>query len=131
MKDSDNSVFYRFPVFVEDSSGEEIPVGAAYHREGHRVWALKLLTFPTLKFFLMRDKDDPSIVLIFTREERKTQRAGKGKYFWNLVGRGATDVPNEVVRLKLHLFDKPLLMSLFPSKAPAGQAEFEEILEVS
>lgn len=131
MQDSESSVFYRFPVFVEDAAGKRTPVGVAYHREGHRVWALKLWTFPTLKFFLMRDKDDPSVTLIFTREDRKNVQVGKGKYFWNLIGRGVSDAKAEVVRLKFDLFDKPVLMSLFPSKSPANQNEFDEILEVS
>jgi len=131
LQKSDNSVFYRFPLFVDDSTGRKTPVGVAYHREGHRVWALKLWTFPTLKFFLMRDKDDSSVILIFTREERKNLQPGKGKYFWNLIGRGVTDAQNEVVRLKFDLFDKTVLMSLFPSKSPAMQSEFDEILEVS
>lgn len=129
--DNEKSVFYRFPLFVEKDQGGKVPVGVAYHRDGHRVWGMKLWMFPTLKFYLMRDSQNPASLLIFTREERKVLRAGKGKYFWNLIGRGETDVNAEVVRLTFDLFEKPVLMSLYPSDSQSAQVEVDELLEVS
>lgn len=129
--ESEKAVFYRFPLLVEKDDGSKVPVGVAFHREGHRVWSLKLWTFPTLKFFLMRDKDDPSTILIFTREERRNLKIGKGKYFWNLIGRGVTDVKTEVVRLDFDLFEKTVLMSLFPTETHSQQGELDELMEVS
>jgi hypothetical protein len=129
--ESEKAVFYRFPLSVENEDGKPVPVGVAFHREGHRVWSLKLWTFPTLKFFLMRDKEDPSVILIFTREERRQLKAGKGKYYWNLIGRGASDVKAELVRLNFDLFEKTVLMSLYPTETHAPPIEFDELMEVS
>lgn len=107
-------------MFVTNSLTEERStrsvVGAAYLREGHRVYTVKLWMFPSAKFYIMPDKEDKSRILIFTREPKIDPNIGKGKYFWNLIGQGAVDPSREVVRLQFDLLEKPIYMSIFPAK---------------
>jgi len=128
--------FYRFQLFVTQSlrEGRETRkiVGASYLREGQKVYTLRLWMFPELKFYLMPDQDDPAKMLILTRELKRNPNVGKGKYFWNLIGRGFVDAPREVVRLDFDLIDKPIYMSIFPSKAQAhGTDELSCVLDAS
>lgn len=112
--------YYRFQVFVTKSllekSGTRSIVGAAYLREGHRTYTLRLWMYPTIKFYLMPDKDDQSRMIIFTREPKRDSSVGKSKYFWNVIGRGTVDTSQEVVRLNFDLIEKPIYMSIFPAK---------------
>lgn len=128
--------FYRFQLFVTSSllEGRETRkiVGASYLREGQKVYTLRLWMFPDLKFYLMPDQENPAKMLILTREIKRNQNVGKGKYFWNLIGRGVVDTPREVVRLDFDLIEKPIYMSIFPSKAQAlGTEQLSGVLDAS
>jgi hypothetical protein len=131
-----NDQYYRFQVFVTKSllekDGTRATVGAAYLREGHRTYTLRLWMFPTIKFYLMPDRDDKSRMLIFTREPKKDPSVGKSKYFWNAIGNGTVDAAKEVVRLNFDLIEKPIYMSIFPGGATDQNAhELTENLDAS
>jgi len=127
--------FYRFQMFVTKSlregAGTRKIVGASYLRQGQKVYTLRLWMFPDAKFYLMPDQADSAKMLIFTRELKKNPKIGKGKYFWNLIGMGLVDAPREVVRLEFDLIDRPVYMSIFPSRSNAGDTEISEILDAS
>lgn len=118
---NEKNEFYRFEIFVTSSllEGKDSRriVGAAYLRDGQRIYTIRLWMFPEPKFYLMPDQKDSSRMLIFTRELKRNPNVGTGKYFWNLIGAGSVDVAKEVIRLQFDLLDKPLYMSIFPSRA--------------
>jgi len=126
--------FYRFQMFVTknllDRSGTRKVVGASYLRQGQSVYTLRLWMFPDAKFYLMPDQNDSAKMLVFTRELKRNPNIGKGKYFWNLIGTGVVDAPREVIRLEFDLIDRPIYMSIFPSKAHGSDSEpLREILD--
>lgn len=128
--------FYRFQIFVtkniKDLRDSRSIVGAAYLRDGHRVYTIKLWMFPAQKFYLMPDQSDQMKMVLFTREPKKDQSIGKGKYFWNAIGSGVVDPQREVVRLEFDLFDKPIYMSIFPAKPHELPPQFEaEVMDAS
>lgn len=128
--------FYRFQMFVTKSLRESVStravVGAAYLREGHRVYSVKLWMFPAMKFYLMPDKEDKARMLIFTRELKKDLNLGGGKYFWNLIGQGSVNAAHEVIRLQFDLLETPIYMSIFPSKAhEMNTQELTEMMDAS
>lgn len=128
--------FYRFQMFVTKSllegQGTRKIVGASYLRQGQKVYTVRLWMFPDSKFYLMPDQTDPAKMLVFTRELKRNPNIGKGKYFWNLIGTGVVDAPREVIRLEFDLIDRPIYMSIFPSKANGGEPEnLAEVLDAS
>ena len=124
--------FYRFQMFVtkslKEKNGTRAVVGAAYLQQGHRVYSVKLWMFPTMKFYLMPDKENKARMLIFTREPKKDLNLGTGKYFWNLIGQGSVDAAHEIIRLQFDLLETPIYMSIFPSKT--HEINTQELIEL-
>lgn len=132
----DKDQYYRFQVFATQSlkpGGEtRRSMGAAFLREGQKVYTLKLWMFPESKFYLMADQDDPTKMAIMTRELKRNPKVGKGKFFWNLIGNGFVDVQREVVRLEFDLLNRPVYMSIFPMKSSEASSDhLAEVLDAS
>lgn len=111
---------YRFRLTIDDmtSAGSASPrktVGMAYLQEGQGTYTLRIWTFLNDRFYLIPHKEDGSRFYIMSRETNKIQGA-KNKYFWNIVGQGKVDALKGHIRLDFDLFEKPILMSIFPEK---------------
>lgn len=115
------SQFYRFQVTQartksDGTSDKPRSVGMAYLKEGQNTYTLRLWMLLNEKFYIIPNKNDSSRFLIMTREPNKNP-LGKNKYFWNIVGNGKADTSTGYVRLDFDLFDKPILMSLYPESS--------------
>jgi len=115
------SQFYRFQVIQarkknDGTTDKPRSVGMAYLKEGQNTYTLRLWMLLNEKFYIIPNKNDSSHFLIMTREPNKNP-LGKNKYFWNIVGNGKADTSTGYVRLDFDLFDKPILMSLYPESS--------------
>ena len=115
------SQFYRFQVIqpqMKTDGHNEKPrsVGMAYLKEGQNTYTLRLWMLLNEKFYVIPNKNDSSRFLILTREPNKNP-LGKNKYFWNIVGNGKADTSTGYIKLNFDLFEKPILMSLYPESS--------------
>lgn len=118
---SKQSQFYRFQVVQarlksDGTNDKPRSVGMAYLKEGQNTYTLRLWMLLNEKFYVIPNKNDSSRFLILTREPNKNP-LGKNKYFWNIVGNGQADTSTGYVKLDFDLFDKPILMSLYPESS--------------
>lgn len=109
--------YYRFQLFqkAEESAptDKKKKVGMAYLKDGQSLYTLRLWTFLEDRFYLLPSKDDPSKYLLMTRELNRVANP-KSKYFWNVVGHGEADTASGCIEIHFDLFEKPVLMSIFP-----------------
>lgn len=118
MNQSNENQFLRFQVYTGafDANGEvckEKSIGFALLRKGQEMYSIKLWTFPQEKYYLIPTKDDPSKVLIMTREEKRNQNSNR-KYNWSIVGNGAVINEKKITMLAFDLFSQPIFMNLTP-----------------
>jgi len=118
---SKQSQFYRFQVIqpqTKTDGTKEKPrtVGMAYLKEGQNTYTLRLWMLLNEKFYVIPNRTDASRFLILTREPNKNP-FGKNKYFWNIVGNGKADTSTGYINLNFDLFEKPILMSLYPESS--------------
>lgn len=116
MEQQTQSQFHRFGIFTGrfDTEGElrkEKTVGFALMREGQDMYSLKLWTFPQEKYYLIPTKDDPSKILIMTREKKKVPTENR-KYNWSIVGNGNVYNQKGVTQLDFDLLPQPIFMNV-------------------
>ena len=112
--------FYRFQVFVKDSTGNKRTIGAAYLQEGQAIYTLRLWTLLNEKFFLLPSKEDPTKYLVMTREPNNSQLT-TNKYFWNIVGSAKANAAQSVLELSFDIFEKTIYVSIFPENSSSSK----------
>lgn len=118
-KESKQPQFYRFQVVQPNNdspNSKPRSVGMAYLKDGQNMYTLRLWMFLNEKFYVIPNKQDSSQFLVLTRELNKNLEA-KNKYFWNIVGNGKVDASIGYIKLKFDLFEKPILLSLYPESS--------------
>jgi hypothetical protein len=121
MEQKEQSTFYRFQVYTGtlDDNGavkKEKSVGFATLKEGQDMYSVKLWTFPQEKYYLIPTKDDPTKILIMTREEKKVPSQNNRKYNWSIVGNGTVISQKGVAFLDFDLLPLSIFMSIYPDK---------------
>jgi hypothetical protein len=121
MEQKEQATFYRFQVYTGtlDDTGKvrkEKSVGFATLKEGQDMYSVKLWTFPQEKYYLIPTKDDPTKILIMTREEKKAPSQNNRKYNWSIVGSGTVISQKGVAFLDFDLLPLSIFMSIYPDK---------------
>ncbi len=121
MEQKEQATFYRFQVYTGtlDDNGavkKEKSVGFATLKEGQDMYSVKLWTFPQEKYYLIPTKDDPTKILIMTREEKKAPSQNNRKYNWSIVGNGTVISQKGVAFLDFDLLPLSIFMSIYPDK---------------
>lgn len=118
VKQATKNEVYRFQIYTgrTDFAGNHLKsrvVGLAHLRNGENIYALKLWTFGSEKYFLIPDKVDSGRFLIMTRESNRNPDS-KNKYFWNIVGNAAANANISAIKLNFDLIETELYMTLHP-----------------
>lgn len=93
---------------------EKEAVGIAFQREGTSNFRMKLWMFHKTPYFIIPAKDDRTKYIIYSVEDHPHNKELKG--FWNKVG--VATLCGNYLKVKLHLLEQDLYMSLFSSKQP-------------
>ncbi len=88
-------------------------VGVAFLKGKSKVFSLRLWTFDATKYFVAPCDEDSTKYEILSLEEY-TSRDGELKSNWHKVGSG--QYFGNYVKLKFHLLDRELYLSLFPNR---------------
>jgi hypothetical protein len=93
-------------------------VGVAFLRGKSKVFSLRLWMFDSMKYFVAPDDEDSTKYELLSLEEYTT-RGGEEKCQWHKVGSG--QYVGNYLKLKFHLLDQELYLSLLPSKKEASE----------
>lgn len=111
--------FYRFQIQLptinhSQSNQNQKPksVGIAYLRDGEGTYTIRLWMFAE-RYYMIQTNADPTRYLLMSREPNRDSNS-KNKFRWRIIGNGKLDVKKGVIELYFDLFDKPVLMSLYP-----------------
>lgn len=106
-----------FNVFVgsvneQDQVVEGDRVGVAFLKGKSKVFSVRLWMFDSVKYFVAPSNDDATKYELLSLEEY-TARDGEVKSQWHKIGSG--EYFGNYIRLKFHLIDRELFLSLFPN----------------
>lgn len=115
-------VFNIFVGRIDDQNQivESDRVGVAFLKGKSKVFSLRLWMFDSTKYFVAPNDEDPTKYDVLSLEEY-ISRDGEERANWRKVGHG--QYFGNYVRLKFHLVERELYLSLFPNqKEPVESA---------
>lgn len=117
----------RYPVFTgevntDNQVVEQAKVGFAFLKPEGKVFRLKIWMFDKVQYFISPVHDDHIRYDVLCLEEYLLTN-GKVKTNWNKVGDGIYF--GNYIKLKFHLFESELFVSLFPTNSAVEERKSE------